>query len=122
MEVEVVLGQVGEDRDVEREGVHAREGQGVRGHLHGDATDRAIAHERQHGLELERVGSRLTRRSALGPEHVLDGADDAGREPPRAQQRLDQVRGGRLAVRPGDPDEQQRARGMTVIRVRQARE
>ena len=122
MEVEVVLRQVREDRDVEREAVHARERQGVRGHLHGDAADPALAHERQHGAELERAGGRLTRRPALGPEHVLDGADDAGREPSRAQQRLDEIRGGRLAVRPGDPDEQQLARGMTVERVRQPRE
>jgi hypothetical protein len=39
---------------------------------------------------------------------VLDGADQADRVPGRAQRGVDEVRGGRLAVGPGDADERQR--------------
>ena len=46
VEVEVVLGEVGEHRHVEGEPVGAREGERVRGHFHRDAPHAAVAHAR----------------------------------------------------------------------------
>ena len=122
VEVQVVLRQIREDRHVERDPVGAREGQRVRRHLHRDAADAAVAHLREHRLEIQRLGRGLVGRQGLVAEHVPDRADDARGEAARAQQRLHQVRGRRLAVRPGDADEQELPRRVAVEGARELRE
>jgi hypothetical protein len=107
VEVEMILRQVREDRHVERQAVGAREGQRVRRHLHRHAADAAVAHVREHRLQIERLGRRLVGRACLVAEHVADRADHAGGQAVRAEQRLDQIRGRRLAVRASDADERQ---------------
>ena len=111
----MILREVREDPDVERQTLGARECQRVGRHLHRHAPDATIAHVRQHRLQLQRLRRRLVGGPRLVPEHVLDGADHAGGQAARAQQRLDQIRGRGLAVGPGDSDQRELARWMPVV-------
>ena len=122
VEVEMVLRQIREHRHVEREPLGARERERVRGHLHRHAPHPAVAHVREHRLQIERLRRRLVGRARLVAEHVLDRADHAGGETARAQQRFDQVRGRRLAIGPGDADERELARWVAIERAGEPRE
>ncbi len=122
VEVEVVLGQVGEDGHVELDPVHAGERQGVRGDLHRGAADADAHHARQQRLQLEGLGRGLAGRLGLVADAILDRADDAGGPPARAQQGLHEQRRGGLAVRAGDGDHGEPPRGMAVVGIRQPRE
>ena len=77
----------------------------VRGDLHRDGVDAARAHLAQRALEVEALGRRVHRAPALVREADLDRADEPDAPARRPQDRLDQVRGARLAVRAGDADE-----------------
>ena len=79
----------------------------------------ALDHAREEGLQLERLGRRLARREPLLADPILDGADQAGRAAPGAQEGVDEDRRRRLAVRAGDPDHGERARGMAEVGVGQ---
>ena len=120
VKVEVILGEVGEHRHVELQLVHPVERQRVRGHLHRHAADPGGTHLGQHRLELQRLRRRLIGHAGLGADHVLDRADDSGAQPPRAQERVHQVRRGGLAVGAGDPHQRERGRRMPVERPGQA--
>ena len=122
VEVQVVLGEVGEHRHVELGAVHARQSQRVRGHFHGRAGDAAVAHARQQRLELHRLRRRLARLHRLIAHAVLDGADETGAVPGRAQEGLHQEGGGGLAVGARDPDQGQRTRGVSPVGVGQSRQ
>jgi hypothetical protein len=122
VEVEVVLGEVGEDGHVELDAVHARQREGVGGHLHGRAANPRLHHARQQGLELERLGRGLARGLGLVAHPVLDGADHAGRPAARAEQGLHQERRGGLAVRAGDADHREAPRRVAVIGVGEPRQ
>src|SRR5699024_6742218 len=52
VQVQVVLGQVGEPGDVEDHPVDALEGDGVGGHFHGGRIQAALPHERQEAVHV----------------------------------------------------------------------
>jgi hypothetical protein len=68
VEVEVVAAQVEERGDGEARPADARQGERVRGDLHGDDLDRQLAHPREQGVQLRRLGSRALERPPLGAE------------------------------------------------------
>ena len=115
VEVEVILREVGEDADVERERVDARERQRVRADLHRHPANAARTHGGQHRLDLERLRRRLAGGPDLVADDVLDRAENPGGASADAQQRVDQVRGRRLAVRARDADQRQGAGGMVPV-------
>src|SRR5206468_12127397 len=98
VEVEVILREVGEDTDVERERVDARERQRVRADLHRHPADPARAHGGQHRLDLERLRRRLAGGPDLVADDVMDRAEYPGGASAAETQRGDTDRGRRLAV------------------------
>ena len=114
VEVEVVLAQVGETRDVVTDPVDPVQREGVARDLHRAGVDVLLAH---HGQQRLQVGG-LRRGAHAGHPPVgdpgLDGADEAGGAAGRAQGRLEQVAGGGLAVGAGDAEHHQVVGGPAV--------
>ena len=77
--VEVVVGEVGEAGDVEDEPVDAAPAERLRAHLDGDGLDAALAHEREEGVHLVRLGGREPRDDHLARDVALGGGREAGR-------------------------------------------
>ncbi len=117
VEVEMVLGQVGEQRDVEDGAVDAVLGEGVAGDLHHHVDGARLAHDREQGVQVGRLGRGAHRRDTGVAHPGLDGSEQPGRLAQRAQGGLHEVCRGGLAVRPGDPDEGELPRGVTVDQV-----
>jgi len=114
VEVQVVLGQVGEDGHLVEGARHPAQREGVAGHLHRGRGDAAVDHRREEGLEVGRLrGGELARRG-LPRDPRLHPADQAGQVPGAAQRGFQQVAGGGLAAGPGHADQQQPGRGVTV--------
>jgi hypothetical protein len=110
VEVEVVLREVRERRDVPGDGVGAVQLQGVGADLH-DARDVAtVAHRAERPLQVDRLGRRAHDGLLDAADPRGDGAQQAGPATGGLQQRPGQERGGRLAVGAGDPDHRQRGR------------
>ena len=98
VQVQVVLGQVREPGDVEHHGVHAVEGHGVRGNLHGGGIEPAFAHERQQRVHIRGFGGGEQARDRLAACQDLNRPDQPGPFAQRPQERIDEVSGGGLAV------------------------
>ncbi len=114
VEVEVVTAQVEEDGEVEDDPVHAPEHQGVAGDLHGAVGDAPLAHQREQGVQVGRLG-RGERGGHVDPVDAgADGAHDPGVAPGGLQRRLEQPGGGGLALGPGHTDQAQRGGGVAV--------
>ena len=110
--VEMVLGEIGEDGDIDGQTPDALLLEGVAGHLHdgfGCAEFYAI------GKEFENV-ARLRRGVGRGADFVgdvgLDGSDENAGAAYAAQHRFEEEGGGRLAVGAGYGAERERALGM----------
>ncbi len=112
--VEVVLGQVGKDGDVEREPADAVEREPVARHLHRGRRAAALDAGAQEALERRRLGRREGRRVALGPDPVLDRPDEPGRLAERGQQVVEQEDRRGLAVRAGHAEEGEVVAGPSV--------
>jgi hypothetical protein len=112
VEVEVVLGEVGEDGRPEAGAVDPVQGQAVAGHLHGRRPDAGVGHLGQQSLQVGRLGGGVEGRAALVPHADLDGADHPGDAAGGPEDRLQHEGGGGLAVGAGHPDQLQPARGM----------
>ena len=114
VEVEMVLAELGEDRDVVDDPVDAAEHERVAGDLHGHGGDTLLAHQREQGMQVGCLGGG----AVVGHIAVADahpgGADDPGRVTSGAQPGLEQVHRRRLAIRAGDTKEQHVARGVAV--------
>ena len=114
VEVEVVLAQLGEDRDVVDDPVDATEHERVTGDLHRHGGDTLLAHDGEQGMQVGCLGGgAVVRHIAVADAHA-GGADDPGRVTGGAQAGLEQVHRRRLAIRARDADEQQVAGGVAV--------
>ena len=104
VEVEVVLGQVGERRDVEVDPRRAAEGQRMRGDLHHACPITRVEHPPERPLQVDRLRRRPL--DLLGPssDDLLDRPEQSTAEPRRFEDRADEEGGGGLAVGTGDPD------------------
>ena len=121
MEVEVVLGQVGEQRHLEVDRVGPVQRQRVRGHLHHAGPVARLQHPPKGRLQIDRL-----RRRPL--DLLLDPADDLPHRPqqpalhPRRLQHLPNQEGsGRLPIRPGNPNDPQLRRRIPPKPSRQRR-
>ena len=103
VEVQVVLGQIGEDTRPEGDAVQAMEHQGVGGCLHHHVGTPRIRHLPQQLLHLVGLRRGAVGGQALLPDQVLVGADQPHLcvEAP-LQHGLEQIGGGGLSVGPGD--------------------
>ncbi len=114
VEVQVILGQVGEDRHVEAGARDPAEAERVARYLHRGGGDPALGHDREQRLQ---VGS--LRRGQGAGHHVrsdfgLYPAYQTGPVPGRGQAGFDQVRARGLAARPGHADQPEPARRVPV--------
>ena len=103
--IEVVLGKVGEDPQVECAVVDPLEVDGVRRNLHRHMRDPEIGHLPDDPLQLERFRGRIRRGKCLAPVAVVYRTQDADGMAGGPEDRFDQVGDGGLAVGPDDGDE-----------------
>jgi hypothetical protein len=122
VEVQVVLGEVGEHRGAEAGGVDPPEGEPVARHLHGGRLHPRLGHLGQQPLQVGGLGGGVDGRAPLLADADLDGADHAGAAAGRPEDRLQHVGGGGLAVGAGHPDQVQASGGMVEEGVRQPRQ
>jgi hypothetical protein len=100
VEVEVVLGEVGEDERVEPDAVEAVQHRRVRRRLERDAAVAGVEHLPERPLQVDRLGSRSHDGPNLAADSALDGSEQT-RAPARClEDRVKQEGGRRLAVRP----------------------
>src|SRR5439155_21874730 len=102
VEVEVVLAQVREDERRESHPVEAAELRSVRGRLHRAAAVAGVEHLAEGALDVDRLGGRTDRGTALAPDAALDRAEQPGTAAGGGKDRVEQERGRRLPVRAGD--------------------
>ncbi len=91
VEVEVVAGEVREDRDLELEAVDALEGERVRGDLEDGAAAAGVHHLAEERLQVGGLGRRAHGLGDAVAHAVLDRADEAARLAGRAHGRVDEV-------------------------------
>ena len=112
VEVEVVVGEVGEAGGGEAGAVDPVQDEGVRRHLDGGHADAGIDHPGEERLELRRLGCRPLTGEGHAVDAGADGADHPGALAGRPGDGLQQPGGGRLAVGAGDPEHRQPRRGV----------
>ena len=114
VEVEVVLAQVRETRDVVTDPVDPVQREGVARDLHRARVDLLLAHHGEQRLQVGRLrGGAHARHPPVG-DPGLDRAHQPGGAAGRPQRRLEQVAGGGLPVRPGDAEHHQVVGGTAV--------
>ena len=104
MEIEVVLGQVGEDSRIVFDAGDAVQGQGMAGNFHDDMGHALFLHEGQEVLEFDDIRRRVVNRQFFIVDEGVDGADDADMISCSPQDMGDDVSRRRLAVSAGDAD------------------
>src|SRR3954454_17588914 len=114
MEVEVVLREVREDRDVPVDRVGAVELEGVARDLHDDGLVADVAHLGEGALQVDGLGRGADHRPFLAADDGGDRADEARAAPRRLEQPAGEEGGRRLAVGAGDADGLERSRGIPV--------
>ncbi len=114
VEVQVVLGQVREDRRREGDRIDAPELKRMRGHLHRACLIATVEHRAQVRLQLDRLRGRAGHRTLLTADHRLDRAQQSAPAGTRFQQRPHQVCSSRLAVGPRHPHHRQLACRLAV--------
>ncbi len=114
VEVQVVLGQVGEDGHVVAGTRHPAQGQRVAGHLHGRGGDSALGHRGQQRLQVSGLGGGELAGQQVRADPGLHPADQAGHVAGHPQPGLDQVGGGGLAAGAGHADQPQPLGRVTV--------
>ena len=103
MEIQVVLGEVGEDAHGIVHAVHPVQGQGVGGDLHDHVGAAALPHLGKQPLELKGLRRGALRGDDLVADHILVRADEAHLGPGLLLQNgLEEIGGGGLAVGAGD--------------------
>ncbi len=119
VEVEVVAGQVREDRDREAATVHALQLQRVRGDLEHRVAAARVHHLAEERLEVRGLGSGAHGRGQAVSDAVVDRAHEPDLLAGRPQDRVDEVGGRGLAVRARDPDEAELLRRVAEGRGRE---
>jgi hypothetical protein len=102
VEVEVVLGQVGEHADGEPDSGGALEGERVRGDLHRAGQIPCVEHAPKGGLEVDRLRGRALDLLLPPPDHPLHRSQQPRLDPLRLEHVPDQERGRGLPVGAGD--------------------
>jgi hypothetical protein len=98
VEVEVVLAEVGEQRDVVDDPVDPVLGQGVAGDLHDAGAQAALRHHREDAVQHGGLGSRAHAVEPLVADAGLDRADETGGCSQGREGGVHEVGRGRLAV------------------------
>ena len=111
--VEVVAREVGEHGGAELQAQHALLVDTMGADLHHGLFAAGVAHLREHAENVEGLGGGLVRRDGAGAEVVVDRADETDALL-AAEQVLDQVGDGGLAVGSGDADDLEVAVGELV--------
>ena len=114
VEVEVVLGQVGEQGQLEADRVDPVQGERVRGDLHRAGAVAALEHAAEGLLEVDRLRGRALDLLLDRADHLLDGAQQARLDRRRLEHLAEQEGGRRLAVGAGDPRHPQLGRRVAV--------
>ena len=104
VEIEVVLGQVGEDSRIVFDAGDAVQGLGMAGNFHDDMGHALFLHEGQEVLEFDDIRRRVVDRQFFIVDEGVDGADDADMIACSPQDMGDDVSRRRLAVSAGDAD------------------
>ncbi len=107
VEVEVILGQVGEDGDVKGTLRHPMQHQGVGGDLYNGGVRPLTTHPPEERLQIRGLRGGPLCLAADPPAPVLDRPDNPGPVAAGLERRLDQIAHGRLAIGPRDPRETQ---------------
>ena len=110
VEVEVVLGEVGEDRDGEVDRVGAAQLERVGGDLHGAALIPGVDHLPERGLKVDGLRGGALDLPLHPSDDRLHGAEQGAPVARGLQQRPHEEGRGRLAVGAGDPDHPQHGR------------
>ena len=105
MEVEVVLGQVGEDGGGEMRAVGAVEGERMRGDLDRAGAVPDLEHPGEGGLEVDRLGRRVDHLAVNAADHRLDRPEQRGLLAAGLEELADQEGRRCLAVGPGDAND-----------------
>jgi hypothetical protein len=114
VEVEVVLREVREHRDVPVDRRGAPQGERVRGDLHDHGAVAAVEHLRERPLQVNRLRGRAHGIAPLPRDDRADGPEQPGGQATGLEQRADEEGGRGLAVRAGDPDGPQRGGRVAV--------
>ena len=122
VEIEVVAGEVGEDRDLEAAPEDALQAQGVRGHLEHAVGAARVDHLLEEMLEIRGFGSGADGFLHAVGDPVLHRAQEAHRARSRAQHGVYEVGRGGLSVRPRDSHELETIGGMAQERRGELRE
>ena len=118
MEVEMVLGEVGEEGEFVDDAIHSVLAERMGGHLHHATIHAPLRHGRQQRVQIGCLRSRADTRDPLVTDAGLDRPDESDLLPHRREGGLDEVGGRGLAVGAGDPDDGQAVidRGMDQSR------
>src|ERR1035438_2942546 len=92
VKIQVVARQVGEDGSVEVETVDAAEGEGVRGHLHGDVRPAGAFQLGEQAQKVERFRGGVDGFQDAARQVVFDCPDHGGGFSAGAEYRIDEVR------------------------------
>ena len=98
VQVQVVLGQVGETSHVEHHGVNPAEGQGMGRNLHGGAIQALLGHDGQQGMHIGGLRRGQLAGNGLAAGQDLNGANEPCCFSQRPQQGVQEIGGGGLAV------------------------
>src|SRR6266496_5851663 len=101
VEVEMILAEVGEGEGAEANAVEPAQLGTVGGRLERATPIACAEHLTEGALEVDRLGRRTECRAALAPDQALDRAEQAGPAARRAENRVEEEGGRRLAVRAG---------------------
>ncbi len=112
--IEVIAGQIGEQRDVELDAVDATLVERMRRDLHRDRARAGVAHLRERRMDERGIRRRVRRGLQRADEAVAERADDPGAPAARVEALRDPVRARSLAVGAGDPCHPQRPRRISV--------
>ncbi len=114
VEIEVILRQVREDRRGQMDRVGPMQRQRVRGDLDRTRLVTGLEHRPERPLQVDRLRSRALDIALVAAHDALHRPEQAGLAAGRLQQRADQKRRRRLAVRAGHADHLQRGRRVAV--------
>jgi hypothetical protein len=119
VEIEVVLGQVGEGRDLEGQRVHTIEREGMARHLHHEVTAAPLDHRRQRARGVVALGRGVGRRQLQLAEEAAQRTEHRRPVTRGVEQRPREVGGGGLAVGARHAHDRQRSLRVPVGRERE---